>query len=83
MLDLLSTLLKKTDKNKPEFDKIIEIFPKLIEYIKTSDDMFLLLHGTMAIKNFIFYGHEAVLKVSSVNTLLDTTKRLLSPQRNE
>ena len=79
MLDLLSTLLKKTDKSKPEFEKIVSIFPRLIEYIKTSEDMFLLLHGTMAIKNFIFYGHEAVLKVSDIDTILDTTKRLLSP----
>lgn len=42
-LDLLSTLLKKTDRNThpTEFKKIIELFPTLLSLVHKSDDMFL------------------------------------------
>lgn len=62
-LDLLSTLLKKTDKktHPNEFKKIIELFPSLLNFVHKSDDMFLQLHGTTTLKNFIFYGHQEIL----------------------
>lgn len=42
-LDLLSTLLKKTDKkaHPAEFKKIIDLFPQLLNFVHKSDDMFL------------------------------------------
>lgn len=59
VLDLLTTLLKKTDREKyPEdFTKIVTVFPQLMGFVKKSEDVFLLLHGTTALKNFIFLGH--------------------------
>ena len=59
MLDLLTTLLKKTDREKyPEdFTKIVAVFPQLMGFVKKSEDVFLLLHGTTALKNFVFLGH--------------------------
>ena len=59
VLDLLTTLLKKTDREKyPEdFTKIVAVFPQLMGFVKKSEDVFLLLHGTTALKNFIFLGH--------------------------
>jgi hypothetical protein len=63
VLDLLTTLLKKTkDKTSPEFVKIIDQFPKLLEYVLKSEDMFLLLHGTFTLKTFIHLGHVEILK---------------------
>ena len=54
VLDLLCTLLKKSKGKKQEdFAKIIDVFPQLLEYIRKSDDMFLLLHGTSTLKTFI------------------------------
>lgn len=56
-MDLLVTLLKKTkNKKSPDFIKIIETFPKILEYVHKSEDMFLLLHGTSALKTFIHLG---------------------------
>ena len=43
--------------------KIIAEFPKIMTFVKKSEDMFLLLHGTTAIKNFIFVGHKEVLEI--------------------
>jgi hypothetical protein len=58
VIDLLCTLLKKTkDKSSPDFVKIIAVFPKLLEYVHKSDDVFLLLHGTSALRTFIHLGH--------------------------
>lgn len=63
VLDLLCTLLKKTDKvqHKDDFQKIIAVFPQLLNFVHKSDDMFLLLHGTTALKNFVFVGHAEIL----------------------
>lgn len=65
VLDLLCTLIKRTDKNSQpkEFKKIIVLFPQLLNFVHKSDDMYLHLHGTTALKTFIFYGHEEILKV--------------------
>ena len=65
MLDLLTNLLKKTDREKhsDDFKKIVAVFPQLMNFVKKSDDMFLLLHGTTALKNFIFLGHQEILQI--------------------
>jgi len=56
-------LLKKTkDKNSSDFVKIMDTFPKLLEYVNKSEDMFLLLHGTAALRTFIHLGHLEILK---------------------
>lgn len=85
VLDLLCTLLRKTDaaKHPADFQKIIDVFPQLLGFVRKSEDMFLLLHGTAALKNFIFYGHEQVLAVVDPEEIVDTAKRLLSPSMNE
>jgi hypothetical protein len=58
VLDLLCTLLKKTkEKNSEDFKKITDVFPKLLEYVLKSEDMFLLLYGTTALKTFVHLGH--------------------------
>ena len=59
VLDLLTTLLKKTDREKhsEDFGKIVAVFPQLMGFVKKSEDVFLLMHGTTAMKNFIFIGH--------------------------
>lgn len=84
-LDLLSTLLKKTDRaaHPEEFKKIIELFPTLLSLVHKSDDMFLQLHGTTALKNFIFYGHQEILLISQTDAIIETAKKLLSPLTNE
>ena len=48
-----------------------------------SEDMFLLLHGTVAIKNFIFIGHKEILKIVDAENIIEVAKKLLSPQTNE
>lgn len=59
VIDLLCTLLKKTKKkDSVEFALIIDVFPKLLDYINKSEDMFLLLHGTSALRTFIHLGSE-------------------------
>ncbi len=56
-MDLLCTLLKKTkDKTSPEFGKIMDVFPKLLNYVHKSDDMFLLLNGVSTLRTFINLG---------------------------
>ena len=52
MIDLLCTMLKRT-KDGPELGKIVDVFPNLLQFIGKSDDMFLLLHGTSALRIFI------------------------------
>ena len=80
VLDLLCTLLKKTKGKKQEdFVKIIEVFPQLLEYIRKSDDMFLLLHGTSTLKTFIHQGHQEILKICQPKEIIEVAKKLLSP----
>ena len=58
-MDLLCTLLKKTsDKESESFAKIIETFPKVLDYVYKSEDMFLLLYGTQTLKTFFYLGHK-------------------------
>jgi importin-9 len=84
VIDLLSTLLKKTkDKTLPDFHKIIDVFPKLLEYVNKSEDMFLLLHGTSALRTFIHLGHEQILKICPAKDMIEVAKKLLSPTTNE
>ena len=45
VLDLLCSLLKNA-KTEDDKAKVIDVFPKLLEYVEKSDDMFLLLNGT-------------------------------------
>ena len=45
--------------------------------------MFLLLHGTAALKNFIFLGHKDILKICKAEQIIEVAKKLLSPQTNE
>ena len=45
--------------------------------------MFLLLHGTAALKNFIFVGHREILQICEAEQVIEVAKRLLSPQTNE
>ena len=52
VIDLMCTMLKRT-KESPELKKIVEVFPNLLSYVGKSDDMFLLLHGTNALRTFI------------------------------
>lgn len=80
---MLSTLLKKSHASSPEYTKVVELFPMILKLVNQSDDMFMLLHGTAAIKDFICYGHEAVLKISTPDQIVDTAKKLLLPQTNE
>ena len=77
--------MRKTDRetHTDDFQKIIAEFPKLMNFVKKSEDMFLLLHGTAAIKNFIFVGHKEILEIVDAEEIIDLAKRLLSPQANE
>lgn len=84
VIDLLCTMLKKTnDRQSPDFHKIIECFPKLLEYVNKSEDMFLLLHGTSALRTFIHLGHEEILKLVPPKDMIEVAKKLLSPTTNE
>lgn len=84
VIDLLGTMLKKTnDRQSPDFHKIIECFPKLLEYVNKSEDMFLLLHGTSALRTFIHLGHEEILKLVPPKDMIEVAKKLLSPTTNE
>lgn len=83
-MDLLSTLLKRTkDKSSPEFSKIMDLFPKLLEYVNKSDDMFLLLNGTSTLRTFINMGHQEILKRVTAKEIIDVAKKLLQPSTNE
>lgn len=84
MLDLLCTLLKKTKgKKSDDFVKITDVFPKLLEYVHKSDDMFLLLYGTTALKTFIHLGHQEILKKLQPKEVIEVAKKLLQPTTNE
>lgn len=81
---MLCTLLKKTkDKQSSDFAKIIDQFPKLLEYVYKSEDMFMLLHGTTALKTFIHLGHTEILKRSSPKEIIEVARKLLTPTTNE
>lgn len=83
-MDLLNTLLKRTkDKSSVEFGKIMDLFPKLLEYVYKSDDMFLLLNGTSTLRTFIHLGSQEILKRSSPKDIIDVAKKLLLPSTNE
>ncbi len=84
-MDLLCTLLKRTkDKTSPEFGKILDLFPKLLNYVHKSDDMFLLLNGTSTLRTFINLGQgEMILRRSSAKDIIDVAKKLLLPSTNE
>jgi hypothetical protein len=57
VMDLLCTLLKRTkDRQSPEFAKIMDVFPKLLNYVHKSDDMFFLLNGVSTLRTFINIG---------------------------
>jgi len=45
--------------------------------------MFLLLHGTTALKNFIFLGNEEILEICEPSKVVEVAKRLLQPTTNE
>jgi hypothetical protein len=45
--------------------------------------MFLLLHGTTALKNFVFVGHVEILEMVEAQKVIEVAKKLLSPQTNE
>lgn len=78
VLDLLCTLLKKTKDQKTEdFDKVLDVFPKLLEFVHKSDDMFLLLHGTAALKTFIHLGNKGILKRVQAKEVIEVAKKLL------
>jgi hypothetical protein len=51
--------------------------------MEKSEDMFLLLHGTTALKTFIHQASTHVLKVVSADRIIAVCKKLLSPQTNE
>ena len=84
MLELLCTLLKKTtNHSSDEYNKILDVFPALLNYVNKSEDMFLLLHGTSALRTFIHIGHKDILKRSSAKDIIETAKKLLQPTTNE
>ena len=59
------------------------VLPNLLTFIEKSEDMFLLLHGTTALKTFIHQASPHVLKVVSPDRIIAICKKLLSPQTNE
>ena len=73
----------KHTKTDEDFEKIVAVLPKLLTFIEKSEDMFLLLHGTTALKSFIHLASPHVLKVVSSERILEVCKKLLSPQTNE
>lgn len=86
VVDLLCTLLRKTNKDNREsadFQKILEVFPRILDYVYKSEDMFLLLHGTAALKTFIHLGAQEILKKTQPKEIIEVAKKLLSPTTNE
>ena len=85
MLELLCTLLKRTkDKGSEQFKQIVNfVFPKLLDYVYKSEDLFLLLHGTSTLRTFIHLGHQEILKTVTPKEITDVAKRLLQPTTNE
>lgn len=84
VIELLVTLLKRTkDKTSNEFTQIISVFPQLLAYVYKSEDMFLLLNGTSALRTFIHIGHVDIKKMCTTKEIIDVAKKLLQPQTNE
>jgi hypothetical protein len=54
-----------------------------MSYVERSDDMFLLLNGTIAIKTFIHLAHKQILELVANEKIISLCKRLLSPSCNE
>lgn len=61
----------------------MDVFPQLLDYVHKSEDMFLLLHGTAALKTFIHLGSQEILKRSTQKDIIEVAKKLLSPTTNE
>lgn len=55
----------------------MEVFPKLLEYVNKSDDMFLLLHGTTTLKTFIHLGSKEIKKRVKPQDVIEVAKKLL------
>lgn len=84
VLEFVCVLLKNTPANTLEFKSIIfQVFPDLLTYVRKSDDMFLLLHGTTTLKNFVFCGHLEILKIVQTERIIETVIKLLQPTTNE
>jgi len=84
VMDLLCTLLKRTkDRTSAEFAKIIDVFPRLLNYVHKSDDMFLLLNGVSTLRTFINIGANEVLKRSTPKDIIEVAKKMLLPTTNE
>ena len=84
VMDLLCILLKRTNKSTPEFGKILDVFPKLLNYVQKSDDMFLLLNGLSTLRTFINLGQGVEIKKrSNAKEIIDFAKKMLLPTTNE
>jgi hypothetical protein len=84
VLDLLCTLLRKTKNHQSdEFIKIIDTFPIILNYVYKSEDMFLLLHGTAALRTFIHIGSEEIKNKVPKKDIIECAKKLLLPTTNE
>jgi len=59
------------------------VFPQLLQYVSKSEDMYLLLHGTSALKCFIHIAHQDVLKLVQAKDVIEVAKKLLQPTTNE
>lgn len=62
VIDLLNNILKFANSEE-ERTSIATVFPKLLQYTEKTDDMFLLLNGTQALKQFIYLASKEVVKV--------------------
>jgi GMP synthase PP-ATPase subunit len=81
-LDLLCTILKCA-KEPEDKRKIVKIFPELLEYLKSTEDMFFLMQGTTTLKTFIHFAASQVKEVSSSEQIIEVAKKLLDPKTNE
>jgi len=83
-MDLLCILLKRTNRATSEFGKILDLFPKILEYVHKSDDMFLLLNGVSTLRTFINLGQGTEIKKrSNAKDIIDVAKKMLLPTTNE
>ena len=62
---------------------MVRVFPQLLDYIKQSEDMVLLLQGTITLKTFIHLAAEQILKVTTPDAIIVVAKKLLDPKTNE
>jgi hypothetical protein len=63
--------------------KVVDVFPQLMQYVLKSDDMFLLLHGTSALRTFIHIAHQEIKKKVPAKDIIEVAKKLLLPTTNE